>query len=402
MRLRLGLLLAAVLTAGVLFAGAGSASASVVWLCHPLALDNPCDTAMDTTTQHADGSSEITTPAKPSKPKVDCFYVYPTTSNQLTVNADKARDPELKAIAKFQAARFGLDCRIFAPVYRQLTLVGLETASVAQKAAAFKIAYGDVREAWRDYLAHENDGRGVVFIGHSQGTRMLRQLLHDEIDPKPSVRRLVVSAFLPGGNVLVRKGSDRGGDFQTIPACHAATQFGCVMAFSTFNYGPPRDTRFGRSPETDPGTGLPWGSNYEVLCTNPASLGPNTRQRLTTLFPSSLFPPLIGVLNILMFGGPQPTAATTWVQPADTYSGRCQGNNGANIFFIAPIGNAHKLNAIPDSTWGQHLADGNIALGNVVDVVIRQTSHYMTCRRQKTAARKAHRTATVRRLTKRC
>ena len=49
-------------------------------------------------------------------------------------------------------------------------------------ADAAAIAYGDVRDAWRDYLAHDNHGRGVVLIGHSQGAGMLTQLVKREID----------------------------------------------------------------------------------------------------------------------------------------------------------------------------------------------------------------------------
>src|SRR4029079_8352551 len=93
-------------------------------------------------------------------------------------------------------------------------------------------AYQDVRSAWLDDLAHENDGRGVVFIGHSQGSGVLRRLLREEVDPKPDVRAKLVSAILLGGGVTVAKGSDRGGDFQNIPACRWPNQVGCVIAFS--------------------------------------------------------------------------------------------------------------------------------------------------------------------------
>ena len=38
----------------------------------------------------------------------------------------------------------------------------------------------DVRAAWHDYLAHYNDGSGVVLIDHSEGAFLLRDLLADE------------------------------------------------------------------------------------------------------------------------------------------------------------------------------------------------------------------------------
>ena len=52
-------------------------------------------------------------------------------------------------------------------------------------AASRALAYDDVRDAWNEYLAHDNHGRGVVLIGHSQGTRVLIQLVKEEIDGKP-------------------------------------------------------------------------------------------------------------------------------------------------------------------------------------------------------------------------
>ena len=43
---------------------------------------------------------------------------------------------------------------------------------------------------------------------------MLRRLIREEIEPSASARRRLVSAVLLGGNVTVRAGSDRGGDFK--------------------------------------------------------------------------------------------------------------------------------------------------------------------------------------------
>ncbi len=60
--------------------------------------------------------------------------------------------------------------------------------------------------AWRDYLAHDNHGRGVVLIGHSQGAYVLRHLVKTVIDRSPAQRRLLVSAILLGGQVLEANG----------------------------------------------------------------------------------------------------------------------------------------------------------------------------------------------------
>jgi DUF3089 family protein len=121
-----------------------------------------------------------------------------------------------------------------------------------------------------DYLRNHNGGRGGVLIGHSQGTYILRQLIRAEIDPRAKVRRRLVSALLLGGNVLVQKGRDSGGDFRNIRACRAARQTGCVIAYSAFYGTPPADARFGRAVSRY-GVAAD-ATTQEVLCTNPAAL----------------------------------------------------------------------------------------------------------------------------------
>ena len=46
----------------------------------------------------------------------------------------------------------------------------------------------DVEAAWDDYLARDNKGRGVVLIGHSQGSGILKQLIAREIEGQPAQR----------------------------------------------------------------------------------------------------------------------------------------------------------------------------------------------------------------------
>lgn len=364
------------LALGVLTAVAVSAPAAhaeVVWLCKPGSTPNPCRESQATTVQATDGSTRVVTPRNPARPPVDCFYVYPTVSGQQSTNADKSKDPELIAIARYQAARYSLTCRVFAPVYRQLTLASIYTGSPEARAAGRKIAYADVREAWLEYLRRFNRGRGVVFVGHSQGAGMLRQLLRQEVDPKPAVRERMVSGLLLGGNVAVRKGQRTGGDFRRIPGCSRPAQAGCVVAYSIFDEDPPDNTRFGKVPATDTtGTGLPAGPGYEVLCTNPGSLAANRPATFTSLLRSEPFPGALGAALMVMYGGPPPTAATPWLQPRDRYRGQCAERNGANVLMVDPVGDSRDLNASPTPDWGLHLADANMPLVQLLAVVRSQ------------------------------
>ena len=250
------------------------AAAETMWVCKPGQAANPCRESFKTTVYASNGSSRVVDPPIPANPPVDCFYVYPTVSNQPGPNASMSIDPEIEAIVRYQAARLSQQCNVYAPVYRQTTVPALLTQTATPEAR--QRAYGDVLDAWRDYMKNHNHGRGVVLIGHSQGANLLRRLVRTEIDPRPALRKQLVSAVLLGGNVLVKRGKHVGGDFQHVPACTAPTEAGCVIAYSTFNEPPPANSRYGRPPAApDPVTGAPGGPGLEVVCNNPASLGAN-------------------------------------------------------------------------------------------------------------------------------
>jgi hypothetical protein len=339
---------------------------TTVWLCKPGIPDNPCEPGFDTTLISPAGQILGTQTLKPDKKrKFDCFYVYPTVSDDKTTNSDLSIDPEERSIALYQAARYGLHCRVFAPMYRQVTLQALFAGGSIPPEAA-QIAYGDVLAAWKTYLRKYNQGRGVVLIGHSQGTFVLRELIHQAIDPNKKVRKRLISGILLGGNVTVASGKNVGGDFKNIPGCTKAKQIGCVMAFSTFNGPVPNDTKFGR-PSAASESGLP--NTGDVLCTNPAALGGGSAL-LTSVFPTAPFAPgtTIGIATQAV-GQPMPTGATTpWFQ-AQAYTGACDSANNAHVLQISPVPGAPTLHPVPDQTWGLHLVDANIALGTLTDDV---------------------------------
>ena len=159
---------------------------------------NPCEGDQTTTYYESDGSSRVGQPEAVADPPIDCFYVYPTVSNQPTPNATQTADPEVRSIAVYQAQRFSTRCRVYAPLYREVTAAGVATASQTHDTSAYETAFTDVREAWLHYLREDNHGRGVVLIGHSQGSRIMRALIRREIDPDPAARAVLVSAIIPG------------------------------------------------------------------------------------------------------------------------------------------------------------------------------------------------------------
>lgn len=342
------------------------ASAKTSWLCGPGVSNNPCTKSL-TATEVDSGVviGEIRTRI-PKRPQIDCFYVYPTTSDDEGPQADLSIDPELRAIALYQASRFSEQCRVYAPVYRQITLRGLLQPTTITTAMREQ-AYADVKAAWKDYLKNDNKGRGVVLIGHSQGASVLRRLVEEEIDGNARVQRKLVSALLIGTTVAVMKGRDSGGNFVKVPACRKRGQLGCVIAYNTFGAPVPDTSRFGRVAPED-------ADRFENLCTNPAfPRSPTGRAAISSYNATSEFPGTIGIL-LDNLGIDMPDVSTPWIFTPDAYRARCVASNGA---IVLRVSGRPDLKPQPDANWGLHLADMNIAMADLVEAVDAQRKAYV-------------------------
>src|SRR6476619_1428098 len=176
----------AVAACALALAVAAPASAKTTWLCSPQQTNDPCDYALTSTVVKPDGSRSTQTAKAARNPKVDCFYVYPTVSDQKTPNATLAKDPEIKAIATYQASRFRQDCRVWAPMYKQVTLVGILGGTTDPKAAA--TAYASAKAAFDDCGKHDSPVRVFAPIGPPRGSLVVEELAVDEIHREPALR----------------------------------------------------------------------------------------------------------------------------------------------------------------------------------------------------------------------
>lgn len=348
------------------------------WLCRPGRQDS-CAVDLTTTIISADGKLTKEPFKANSNAPIDCFYVYPTVSNDSTPNSDMNAGPEEHSVVRAQFARFGSQCKLYAPLYRQVTLATLRAAMA--KGAGFpadrRLGYDDVVAAWNYYLKNDNRGRGVVLIGHSQGSGMLTQLIKNEIDGKP-IQAKIISALLLGTNIAVPQGKDVGGSFQHVPLCRSATQLGCVISYVTFrnDVPPPANTRFGRVPT----------EGMTAACVNPAALKGGKAELHAYL--SSGFN---GVST--SSAQPKPWVAgakieTPFVSLPGLLTGECVSTETGS--YLSVTTNANPADPRTDEIsgdvvangqvmkdWGLHLIDAHVAMGNLIDVVAQQSKAYL-------------------------
>ena len=281
---------------------------------------NPCEGALDTTAIAANGTATVLPASPAADPPIDCFYVYPTVSSQTTVNANLSIEEAERGAALAQAAQFSQVCHVYAPMYRQLTLAAISKPAGITLASA-QLAYDGVYSAFQNYMNHYNHGRGIVFIGHSQGAMMLIALLRAEVDAKPATRKLLVSALLMGGNVTVPVGKSVGGDFATIPACASVTAVGCVVGYSSYDRTPAANAQFGRVNSSINIFAKSATVPLQILCVNPAAPAGGTAA-LAPYFP-------VEVLDAFDSVAAAPRVSTPWVTWPALYSAHCVSAGGA-------------------------------------------------------------------------
>lgn len=115
-----------------------------------------------------------------------------------------------------------------------------------------------------------------------------------------------------------------------------------------------------------------------VLCPDPASLSGGSGT-LRPYEPSTPFPGVLGA-DVIAEEGPLPSVSTPWIAQPGGYRAHCSTAGEAHTLQIQPVDGARLLAPEPDPTWGLHLADVNIALGNLTDLVRRETAAYAVSR----------------------
>src|SRR5262249_4597142 len=125
-RLRITAAVLAMTVAAVVLGLASAPARATVWLCKPGAKPDPCAPGLSTTVYNATLTQALAAehPRAERTPPIDCFYVYPTVSDEKTPNSDLTIQGTETSIATYQAARYSQYCKVYAPMYRQVTLAG--------------------------------------------------------------------------------------------------------------------------------------------------------------------------------------------------------------------------------------------------------------------------------------
>lgn len=327
----------------------------------------------------ADGTVSVEKFERATDAKVDCFYVYPTVSLDAGANSDMVAGPEELSVIAAQFARFGSQCRTFAPLYRQVTLTHLRarmaqsptTSSSARSGDERELAYGDVKAAWEEYWANHNDGRGVILIGHSQGSGMLKRLIAEEIETGAAMPQ-VIAAYLIGYNVEVPAGAVVGGDFAKMPLCTSSQQTGCLVTYATFADGmvPAERTLFGRS----------YKDGVNVACVNPAAPGSQDAAALDAYF-SNLPGEDKGGLWV-----EGQAISQRFVKVPGVVSAQCVDTDGAQVLSVSYDAAAPRKTPSWGSTggipalapiWGLHTIDMHLGMGDLVALAGVQSQAYL-------------------------
>lgn len=350
-------------------------SMSANWLCRPDSLGY-CQTNLDATVVEADGTLTVERWQPPaSVPPIDCFYLYPTASADMAPNSDlipgEQPGEEIHTVRR-NFARFADTCRLFAPIYRSTTLTQMRGQVPAGDR---ELAYADVLAAWKHYLTYDNGGRGVVLIGHSQGSGHIRRLLKEEIDGRPA-QALLVSALPIGNNITVPANGSVGGDLQHIPVCRAAGETGCLVSYNTFRAEAP--------PPANAVLGGRAGDNLRHVCVNPAAPAGGSAELDAYLETTYLFGADAGPVQ-------QPWSkdglaiTTPFVRVPGLLSARCISDENGD--YLALSINADAADPRVDDLlgevrrggqvlpeWGFHVIDMELAMGDLVNLVRAQAA----------------------------
>jgi hypothetical protein len=348
-----------------------------LWMCRPDIENDYCDQAdLSVTEIQPDGRYVVSDVPNNSEANVDCFFVYGTCDLSETAGNSETLVPPspcLQETVQQNAASYRGVCRVFVPLYHQMTIgTYFEHRFIFQDTEFFQRALGDVSEAFAYYMRHYNNGRDFVLIGQSQGSHILAKFLEEEVDNNDELRGRLLSAILTGtgGTVQVPKGELVGGTYVNIPLCASASSTGCVVAF---------DAIAAKVESQLEATVIVYPPNVSA-CVNPASFDHNQGKLAGLLYPRSFGPVML----------PFPDdVGTEWVRYPSIYTSQCSDRGGLRDTLLIDLSSEYtgqvpftlqelQQELVEDWKWytlgNLHIVEPFLAITDLVHMVEQQTA----------------------------
>ena len=169
--------------------------------------------------------------------EVDVFLICPTVDTISETNTfdlnETVKDNFIYAL-DLEKGIYEETGRLFSPYYRQMSINAYYLPE-AEREKARQIAYEDISGAFRWYLDHENDGRGIILAGFSQGGEMCLELLKEyyggESEEALALRDRLIAVYSIGWSVTEEMAETYP---QIIPAS-GENDIGTVISFDCEN-----------------------------------------------------------------------------------------------------------------------------------------------------------------------
>ena len=164
---------------------------------------------------------------------MDVFLICPTVDTRSATNSfdlnEKLKSNFVNALG-MERGIYEETGRLFSPYYQQMSINAYRLPE-AEREQAKEIAYADIRAAFRWYLDHENEGRGIILAGFSQGGEMCLELLKEfyggESEEASALRDRLIAVYSIGWSVTEEMTEAYP---QIIPA-YGETDVGTVVSF---------------------------------------------------------------------------------------------------------------------------------------------------------------------------
>ena len=149
---------------------------------------------------HSSGCAQVSTASTCTRPSRRSRATTPTSRSSRP--SGQPRWPRRRSFSQV--------CNVWAPMYRQATAAALNSGAGFEP-SVIATAYDSLLSAWKDYLAHDNDGRPDRLHRALPGCRHADQAAAGPGRPvRRRLRKRMVSAIILGGNVQVPAGRGRG------------------------------------------------------------------------------------------------------------------------------------------------------------------------------------------------